>query len=569
MRNLLFENNSAVLEKELVNLPLKFTNPFFYTPNPLCVEASGEVISYINSIPSLKEQADKGKMFGVLVVETPFNEIGYLAAFSGNLCDCNNIPFFVPPVFDLLDKDGFFKSGEAQISKMNREISEIENSAEYLLAARQLENYKKSSSEKIASLKQQYKASKTQRDRQRTLLQEKNLLPDDNSGISHSQTLEALVRQSQFQKAQIKRAEREAAQIVAKLQTEVDKFTSTIERLRQERKVASAKLQFDIFEHFVFGNWRGESCTLNEIFKGTAQRVPPAGAGECAAPKLLQYALLNNLRPVAMAEFWLGESPKSLVRVSGNFYPSCKGKCEPILNFMLKGLDVEIGKGECGLDVNKSSAVEVIYEDDYLIAVNKISGMPSVPGKIKCKSVIEVLKEQYPHSSQFTMVHRLDMDTSGILLVAKNLNFFKQLQKQFAQRSVHKEYIALLGGIVESDKGEINLPLSADYEHRPSQMVDFVNGKEAVTKFEVLERDYSNNITKVKFIPITGRTHQLRMHAAHKMGLNAPIIGDSLYGGKQSGRLMLHASKVEFLHPITGEKISLHKDPHFLEHSEI
>lgn len=569
MRNLLFENNSAVLKKDDVVLPSKFTNPFFYKPHPLCIEAAEEVISYINSVQSIKQEADKGKMFGVLIVETSDGEIGYLAAFSGNLCDSNNLPFFVPPVFDLLDKNGFFKSGEAEISCMNKEISEIENSNEYLSALDELENYKSSSQEGIVLLKQEYKRAKIERDRQRALIMGDNLLPDDQYNISQKEALEALVKQSQFQKAQIKRAEREAGETIAILQERVEKFWDRIEVLKQKRKADSAKLQYDIFEHFVFGNWRGESCTLNEIFKGTAQRVPPAGAGECAAPKLLQYAYLNNLRPVAMAEFWCGESPKSLVRVSGNYYPSCKGKCEPILNFMLKGLDVEIGKGECGLDVNKSSAIEVIYEDDYLIAVNKISGMPSVPGKIKCKSVIEVLKEQYPHSSQFTMVHRLDMDTSGILLVAKNLYFFKQLQKQFAQRSVHKEYIALLGGIVESDKGEIILPLSADYEHRPSQMVDFVNGKEAVTKFEVLERDYSNNITKVKFIPITGRTHQLRMHAAHKMGLNAPIIGDSLYGGKQSGRLMLHASKVEFLHPITGKKISLHKDPHFLKHSEI
>lgn len=559
MRNLLFENNSAVLKKDDVVLPSKFTNPFFYKPHPLCIEAAGEVISYINSVQSIKQEADKGKMFGVLIVETSDGEIGYLAAFSGNLCDSNNLPFFVPPVFDLLDKNGFFKSGEAEISCMNKEISEIENSNEYLSALDELENYKSSSQEGIMLLKQEYKRAKIERDRQRALIMGDNLLPDDQYNISQKEALEALVKQSQFQKAQIKRAERVAGETIAILQERVEKFRDRIEVLKQKRKADSAKLQFDIFEHFVFGNWRGESCTLNEIFKGTAQRVPPAGAGECAAPKLLQYAYLNNLRPVAMAEFWCGESPKSLVRVSGNYYPSCKGKCEPILNFMLQGLDVDAGKGELYLEQSNSRDIEVIYEDDYLIAVNKISGMPSVPGKVKRKSVIELLKEQYHKLQQLMMVHRLDMDTSGVLIAAKSMEVFIALQKEFTQRRVYKEYIAVLSGIIESNCGEINLPLAADYEHRPAQMVDFEQGKEAITKYEVLERDYSKNTTKVKFIPITGRTHQLRMHAAHKLGLNAPIEGDSLYGGKAAGRLMLHSSKVEFKHPVTGKKISLER----------
>lgn len=559
MRNLLFENNSAVLKKDDVVLPSKFTNPFFYKPHPLCIEAAEEVISYINSVQSIKQETDKGKMFGVLIVETSDGEIGYLAAFSGNLCDSNNLPFFVPPVFDLLDKNGFFKSGEAEISCMNKEISEIENSNEYLSALAELENYKSSSQEGIVLLKQEYKRAKIERDRQRALIMGDNLLPDDQYNISQKEALEALVKQSQFQKAQIKRAERVAGETIAILQERVEKFRDRIEVLKQKRKADSAKLQFDIFEHFIFGNWRGESCTLNEIFKGTAQRVPPAGAGECAAPKLLQYAYLNNLRPIAMAEFWCGESPKSLVRVSGNYYPSCKGKCEPILNFMLQGLDVDAGKGELYLEQSNSRDIEVIYEDDYLIAVNKISGMPSVPGKVKRKSVIELLKEQYPQLQQLMMVHRLDMDTSGVLIAAKSMEVFIALQKEFTQRRVYKEYIAVLSGIIESNCGEINLPLAADYEHRPAQMVDFEHGKEAITKYEVLERDYSKNTTKVKFIPITGRTHQLRMHAAHKMGLNAPIAGDSLYGGKAAGRLMLHSSKVEFKHPVTGKKISLER----------
>ena len=266
-------------------------------------------------------------MFGVLVVETPDGEIGYLAAFSGNLCGSNNHPFFVPPVFDLLDKEGFFKVGEAEISKINSDIHLLENSEEYLNALNSLNDYKRQANQRIADLKDEYKKAKVRR------LNTRNSLADGDA--LSSQLLAQMIKESQFQKAEIKRAEKQAESQIQLLQQNVEGFTSRIEELKAKRKSDSAKLQYEIFEHFVFSNARGESCTLNEIFKGTAQRVPPAGAGECAAPKLLQYAYLHNFRPVAMAEFWWGKSPKSQVRVQGNFYPSCKGKCEPILNFML------------------------------------------------------------------------------------------------------------------------------------------------------------------------------------------------------------------------------------------
>lgn len=550
MRNLIHKENSLVLGKSEANLPDKFTNPFFYTPHPLCVEAAKYVQEHIMGSEQIRQEAQQGKMFGVLVVETPDGEIGYLAAFSGNLCGSNNHPFFVPPVFDLLDKDGFFKVGEAEISKINSEIRELEQSEEYLEAINSLNDYKRQANQRIADLKDEYKKAKVRR------LNTRNSLADGDA--LSNQLLAQMIKESQFQKAEIKRAEKQAESQMQLLQQNVERFTSRIEELKAKRKSDSAKLQYEIFEHFVFSNARGESCTLNEIFKGTAQRVPPAGAGECAAPKLLQYAYLHNFRPVAMAEFWWGKSPKSQVRVQGNFYPSCKGKCEPILNFMLKGLDVEKGKEGATGSVTTPQDLEVLYEDDYIIAVNKPSGVPSVPGNIPIGSVAELLQQKC--KTNIFPVHRLDMDTSGVLVFAKDIDSYKVMQNHFASRSVHKEYVALLGGILLPDKGEINLPLNEDYNHRPAQMVDFENGKESVTKYEVLERDYANSLTRVRFVPITGRTHQLRVHSAHILGLGIPIVGDTLYGGIPSARLMLHAESVTFEHPVTHKEICIRKE---------
>ncbi len=556
MRNLLINDNSSLLREEQTTLPLKFTNPFFYIPHPLCVEAVAQVQRYIESQPPIKKEADKGKMFGVLIVKTPNDEVGYLAAFSGNLCGSNNHSFFVPPVFDLLDQSGFFKKGEAYISNINNQIKMLENSCEFLEVKTKLQQFKEQSDAQIFLLKQKYKSDKQLRQQHREEIYAKgNCISSADKLL-----LDQMILQSQFQKAQIKRQEKQTVQHIVTLQRDVDFYISKIEALKQERKIESAKLQFEIFEHFVFANAKGESCTLNEIFKGTAQRIPPAGAGECAAPKLLQYAYSNNLKPIAMAEFWWGESPKSIVRVHGNYYPSCKSKCKPILDFMLQGLDVELSKGEGTSSVCNSEIIEIIFEDDFFMAVNKPSGILSVDGNIQAPSIAHIIKVSHNLDYLPMPVHRLDMDTSGILVLAKRPEFYSQFQRQFANREIHKEYFALLGGILKEDSGVIELPIAPDFEHRPSQMIDFENGKEAITEYEVVERDYRKNITKVKFVPLTGRTHQLRIHSAHKMGLNTPIIGDTLYGGIYAKGLMLHAYKLVFIHPVTNRQITLIKE---------
>ncbi|HSD14594.1 MAG TPA: RluA family pseudouridine synthase, partial [Flavobacterium sp.] len=319
----------------------------------------------------------------------------------------------------------------------------------------------------------------------------------------------------------------------------------------EERKQKSADLQQQLFDQYHFLNNKGETKSLCAIFETTALLKPPAAAGECAAPKLLQYAYLNNLQPIAMAEFWWGESPKSEIRKHGQFYPACRGKCEPILGHMLEGLKVD----ENPLLINPALGVqlETIYEDDYLAVINKPAEFLSVPGINIMDSVYERMKLKYPEATGPLIVHRLDMATSGILLIAKDKDSHKLLQGQFIRRTVKKRYTALLDGIVKEDEGEIDLPLRIDLDDRPRQLVCYEYGKPAKTKYKVVER--TNQNTRIHFWPITGRTHQLRMHASHATGLNCPIVGDDLYGTK-ADRLHLHAEWIEFKHPVSRETMT-------------
>ena len=440
------------------NLPLPqlFTYPFHYTPHPLCVKAAEEVQQYLQTRTDWHEELQQGKMFGVLVVKTPTGEVGYLAAFSGNLAGSNHHDYFVPPVYDLLNPDGYFKEEEARISAIN------------------------------------------------VMLNHTN---DNNQEI--------------------------------------------IEALKEERKQRSIALQQWIFEQFRLRNARGEEQDIYSIFTQTAHRNPPAGTGECAAPKLLQYAYLNNLQPLAMAEFWWGDSPKGEIRRHGHYYPACRHKCEPILSFMLQGLEVE--PNPLLTSNTDATQLETVYEDDYLLVVNKPAGMLSVPGKTGQASVLTLLQERYPDATGPILVHRLDMATSGLLLAAKDKDTHALLQKQFEGRTVKKRYIALLEGIPQAEpKGFIRLPLRPDFDNRPLQMVCYEYGKPAVTRYEIM--DTENDRTRMAFYPETGRTHQLRVHAAHPEGLNCPIVGDPLYG-QPAERLYLHAERLEFRHPVTDNRM--------------
>ena len=362
--------------------------------------------------------------------------------------------------------------------------------------------------------------------------------------------------ESQRDNADLQRLKKRIKEQTAAAQQIFDQLNEQILALKEERKERSAALQMQLFAQFSMLNARGEVKDLCELFAPTAQRIPPAGAGECAAPKLLQYAYLNSLTPIAMAEFWQGASPVGEVRHHGSFYPACNGKCKPILMHMLQGLDVEPNP----LTEIRPPEPEVLWEDEWIVAINKPCGMLSVEGKSGVRSVEEWAHERYPDITTPMIVHRLDQSTSGILLLAKDKQTHQSLQEQFIKRTINKSYTALLEGVISQPKGCIDLPMRLDYDNRPRQMVA-EDGKRAVTEYEVLAIE--GNKTRILFHPITGRTHQLRLHSAHHQGLNAPIVGDDIYGREchadlcDGHRLCLHACEIEFTHPHNGERTKI------------
>lgn len=536
-----------------IELPTRFTYPFCYIPHPLCEIAACETQNYLLSRPDWTSELEKGKMFGVLVVEAPDKNIGFLAAFSGLLDGSNCHDYFVPPVYDLLSPDGFFKKEEKKISKMSEQIEKMklkmlpyENKIEA-----KLEQLRKKAETELLAYKESMNQAKEQRRKRR-----------EEGDLSEKEKAK-LIRESQHMNAEYKRLDDKWKKRIEELQGSLDFFRMPIFVFEDERKKASYSLQMKLFEQYQVYNALGEKRDLCDIFRDTPQQMPPAGAGECAAPKLLQYAYKNGMKPLAMAEFWWGDSPKSEVRIQGNYYPACKQKCGPILAHMLKGLEVEPNPlQQCNVDV---ADISIVYEDDWLVVVNKPSGLLSVPGKGDLPSVYTYIKEKYTDVSGPLLVHRLDMDTSGLLLVAKNKEVHEQLQALFEGREIKKRYIALLDGVLPEEfalKGFVRLPLMPDCENRPYQLVDFVDGKPSVTRYEVMgveqvqinESNYA--VTRIAYYPQTGRTHQLRVHSAHPMGMNLPILGDTIYGQKKD-RLYLHADRLEFKHPVTGEILKI------------
>ena len=530
-----------------IPLPERFTYPFHYTPHPLCVIAAEETQAYLKERTEWREELQTGKMFGVLVVRTPAGEVGYLAAFSGNLAGKNVHPFFVPPIYDLLQPDGFFRQEEERINEINARIRTLQASPALEDARSRLQSTIEYCDFVLQAAKDLMKKRKEERDRLRQFP-----LTEEETAL--------LIKESQHMKAAHKLTKKSLRSILEEDQAKVDRLEQEIEQLKQERKRRSAALQRKLFEQFRILNARGEVKDLCELFAPTYQGAPPAGAGECAAPKLLQYAYQHQLEPIAMAEFWWGDSPKTEIRHHGYYYPACKGKCEPILQHMLQGLQVEENPMLKRMQV-PSQNLEIVYEDPWLSVINKPAGMLSVPGKEDAVSVYSLTREQYPEADGPLTVHRLDMATSGLMLIAKTKRVHQNLQAQFKNRLVRKRYVALLEGIVPKDKGTVDLPLCLNPLDRPRQMVHTEHGKPAITDYQVLER-LDGKRTRIAFYPRTGRTHQLRIHAAHPLGLHCPIIGDELYGEK-ADRLYLHAEYLEFTHPITGETVRITKEAEF------
>ena len=449
--------------------PERFTYPFAYVPHPLCQLAAKEVQAYIGSHPEIKEDADRGKMFGVLVVESTSSasraegeSYYFLAAYSGLLEGRNDWPYFVPPVYDAQQPDGYFKTKEREISQI---VRHQDNSPS-------------------------------------------TLLPPPSS------------------------------------------------------KQLSQELQEWLFHQYQLLNARGETKDLVDIWQSYYHKeklrrkfpLPPGGTGDCCAPKLLQYAYRHGLKPVCMAEFWWGATTKTELRQHLNYYPACRGKCKPILTWMLQGLKVDPDPESLGF---AHLDIPVVYEDEWLLVVNKPSGLMSVPGRIEQYSVETVMQQRYPGC---VIAHRLDMGTSGLLMVAKSLEVYRPLQEQFVKHQVRKKYLAVLEPFPSphSKSGTISLPLRPDPMNRPRQVVDMEHGKRAVTDYEFVSP------TVIALYPQTGRTHQLRIHCAHPDGLGRPIVGDELYGTKGE-RLMLHAAEIWFTHPVTGEPMHLVSPPPFFK----
>ena len=555
--------------------PATMNDPFCYEPHPVCIEAAEMVKEHLRQTggPLLRDDGSRteGKMFGVLVCEDAAGEMGFLAAYSGQIGGRADWPWFVPAVFDYLQPDGYFKQEEARITQLNHRLAELESADDYVSLKAQLARLREQADREIDDYKAMMREAKARRD----AIREQTNSPD-------------LIRESQFQKAELRRLKQRWREHIAEAEAALAPIESEMEALRRERHERSDALQRWLFDQFEMLNGRGERRTLTDIFASTPQRVPPAGAGECCAPKLLQYAYSHGLRPLQMAEFWQGPSPRMEIRHDGHFYTACRGKCKPILEWMLgEGGRLKVEGGGVGFaedegqrtkdeglqpsNINLQTSTfnpqhstlnlgaadpstinpqpSTLTLDRDIIVVDKPSGLLSVPGKGEAPSVESLLGERY---GEVYMVHRLDMDTSGLMVVARNRAAYHHLQRQFLRRTVSKEYVALVEGDVVGDGGTIRLPLRPDLEDRPRQLVDYTYGKEATTDYAVMERRPDGR-TLLRLTPHTGRTHQLRVHCAHADGLAAPIVGARLYGHPSAQRLCLHAASLRFVHPTTGE----------------
>lgn len=534
-------------------LPKKFTFPFFYEPHPLAKLAASELQihlaeqeDWVHDFGIENPQSDKAirKMFGVLVVRKKEGELGYLAAFSGKLAESNHWPKFVPPVFDILKTDGFYKVEGQEVENLNLQVEAAKNSLIWAKAKQECEKAKIDFETEMQHFRSLIQANKIDRK------QKRNKAEAQLEGESLLLYLKELDRESIKEQYFLKDLNRTWKERISELEKTHLDFENHYFQLKKQRAERSFALQRKIFDHYTFLNAEGKSKSLMDIFSFLNGGFPPSGSGECAAPKLLHYAFENELEPICMAEFWWGKDSHQEIRKHGVFYAACRSKCEPILGHMLQGLSVE--ENPILIDASSSKEIEILYEDEAIILVNKPHEFLSVPGKVLTDSVQTRIEKRFSEEEKPILVHRLDMATSGILLIAKTKEAHKYLQNQFIKRTIKKRYVALLDGVLAQQEGRIDLPLRLDLDNRPHQMVCAEFGKKSITDFKVV--DQTNNQTRIHFYPITGRTHQLRVHASHPLGLNVPIIGDDLYGHK-ADRLHLHAEWLKFKHPITREEI--------------
>ena len=551
-------------------MPFPFTNPFRYAPHPLVKKAAAEVMDRLAK--RIKE--DDGKMLGVLVCQpadnssieqishlhkldcnSPEKQLYYLAAFSGTVHDDNGcvtatVEGFVPPIIDLTDPEGYFKRKEAEISQINKQFAQLSSSTRLQELQSSLTEAQEKRDVEIQDMQTRISFFKMRRDEIRSETADSNILDE-------------LIKESQFQKAELKRIKDKWKLAISEIDSKIQEVQNKITELKTLRARMSDDLQKWIFENALVHNALGESTTIWGLFQNQGL-TPPGGTGDCAAPKLLEYAYKNGLRPLAMGEFWYGKSPETAVRTHGHFYPSCTSKCGPLLGYMTMGLNIQED-----IKITSQSPI-IIHEDESIIIVEKPSGMPSVPGLDGRPSLEEWLSNHADHRREVIAVHRLDMDTSGVMIFAKTRDAEINLKKQFEEHTVRKTYIARLTGRPSQSADlkspepqgirhdSIDLPLSADYDERPRQKVDFKQGKPAYTEYEIVKEN-PDGTADILLHPHTGRTHQLRVHCAHTLGLARPIVGDLLYGGHSAynkegrnvNRLCLHALSINFLHPVS------------------
>ena len=539
-------------------LEFLMNNPF---DNRSCEECDEKFRELVGMIENLRQsdraddinfcrELDSGKMLGVLIAEDNQGTRHTLYAFSGQLGSGGfNREGFVEPVFDYLRPDGHFKRNEKEISQLNREIAMLEQ-GDLIRVKTDYERQKGQIEKEVSAFREKCRLSKAERAVRRKA-------PDVTADEQ-----ERMIRQSQFEKAELRRLKARLNDTLEPYALRYKTLQTHIESLKEERRLRSERLQDWLFTNFRVLNGRGEWRSLKEIFADTPFKIPPSGAGECCGPKLIQAAYRRGLRPVRMSEYWYGAAKGGELRIHGCHYAACRGKCLPILTWMLEGLDVTPPlslENHC----ETHEMPEIIYENEWFCVVSKPSGMCSVSGKTQALSLEEWLSHHYGADRNVKVAHRLDRDTSGVMIATFGADAYRIMQSLFATRKVEKKYIAELEGDYREkglpEEGRIEIPLSADILDRPRQRVDHEEGKEAVTDYKFISVSHGRSL--VEFYPHTGRTHQLRVHSAADEGLRMPIVGDLLYGIKsdKEERLHLHAQSIRFTFPIDGKEYSFTK----------
>jgi len=536
-------------------VPSRLASPFAPgPPHPLACRAAEELQRRLRhgGLPgeidlSGLDEPGRGKMFGVLVVAAPDGRVGYLRAFSGMLGDRWHIPGFAPPLFDSAVRDAFWPAGEAELRALDVRRAELLEGAEPVALRASLAELTARHAAAAAELRARHEANRRLRHEARQRLADSTAGDAEQRAALHALGQES--RADDLERRRLDAAHHQERQHLDSALRAIDARRTELEHLRAER---SRQLWQQMAHAYVIPNARGESRLLGTLF---TPEPPPGGAGDCAAPKLLAHAYRHRLKPLALAEFWWGAPPLTGDRHAGQYYPACQSKCGQVLPYMLDGLPVDpapvLGPAPIAEDEPR-----LVYEDAWVLVVDKPCGLLSEPGRHDPQrdSVLVRLRRRYPEASGLLLVHPLDVEASGLLLAAKDSETHATLQRQFGRREADKRYVAWLEGLVSGDHGTVELPLRADFEDRPRHIVDPVHGKHAVTEWRVTQR--TGTRTRVSLSPRTGRTHQLRVHAAHPLGLGAPVVGDRLYG-HEGPRLMLHAEALAFLHPRTGERIAL------------